>query len=110
VLFEDGLSISFSENRATCHKTLQTEIVQFPKMSKMFKGRRPLYFTSRLFSGFVCVTVGYDLAHQCMSEFSRRLEHIQKSEFIEKVIERVQSRFYSMSETKNQLYVGLAME
>jgi hypothetical protein len=35
---------------------------------------------------------------------------LKKSKVIERVIERIQSRFYSLDETKVKLYVGLATE
>ncbi|SAL99410.1 hypothetical protein [Absidia glauca] len=77
VEFKDGLSISVLKDMATRYK-VTTGNRKVLKKYMSSKAARPHYFTQP-FQTFVCVAVGQDLAHRCMSQFTRRLEHIQKT-------------------------------
>jgi hypothetical protein len=67
--------------------SLQNLHLKIEKKNQM----RPFFSTApRLFRALVSVAVNQNLGHRCMPEFTRRLEHIQKS----KVKEMVSSRFY----------------
>jgi hypothetical protein len=60
VKFEDGLSISVMNNRATRHTFLQREIAKFPKSqaARLLFISQPAYFKT-----LVCISIGHDLAH-----------------------------------------------
>jgi hypothetical protein len=87
--------ISVLKKRAVRHQNLQSQM--------RLKVRPPtLFHTLPFFKLYMPVPIDQVLAYQCMS----RLVRLQKS----KVMEMVQSRFYSLDETMVKLNVGLAME